>query len=147
MPQTHYPLLLTSNLSSLMRPKSNICIFVYQIIITVKITLKTSLATFWPKYSKIFSKFLLGISRKFLENILTNLCYFREIQNNFVKISCFAKFQKCCFAVTLNAASLSFSFVFLYMFSCRVGWSDFHVVLNCIRNLISKFRFLELVFA
>ena len=70
-----------------------------------------------------------------------------KIQNNFVKISCFAKFQKCCFAVTLNAASLSFSFVFLFMFSCRVGWSDFHVVLNCIRNLISKFRFLELVFA
>ena len=27
--------------------------------------------------------------------------YFRDIKNNFVKISCFAKFLKCCFAATL----------------------------------------------
>ena len=33
---------------------------------------------------------------------------FREIQNNFVEISCFAKFLKCCFVATLHLLSPAF---------------------------------------
>ena len=34
---------------------------------------------------------------------------FREIQNNFVQMSCFAKFEKCCFAATLLDTHLHLS--------------------------------------
>ena len=58
------------------------------------------------------SQNLFGISRKFRENNkefrknfakINDFIFakFREIQNNLVKILCFANFLKCCFAATL----------------------------------------------
>ena len=49
------------------------------------------------------------VKRKFREINLEfreiQLFYFREIQKNYVKISCFAKFLKCCFAATQPVTS------------------------------------------
>ena len=49
------------------------------------------------KFSKIFAKYLIACFAKFS----WNFAKFCKIQNNFVKISCFAKFLQCCFAATL----------------------------------------------
>ena len=48
----------------------------------------------------------IGISRKFGKNQRFYFAKFSEIQNNFVKISCFAKLLKCYFASTLPYTEL-----------------------------------------
>ena len=45
-----------------------------------------------------FTKFLISCFATFYSNFVK----FRKIQNNFVKILCFAKILQCCFAATLG---------------------------------------------
>ena len=92
-------------------------------------------------YCKIFAK----ISRNFNGNFAKSFCenlwiYFREIQINFVNISCFAKFWKCCFAATLSLSNIQIpgSFNWSALWGC---YSVFYFYSNQLRKycILSQF--------
>ena len=91
-------------------------------------------------YCKIFAK----ISRNFNGNFAKSFCenlwiYFREIQINFVNISCFAKFWKCCFAATLSLSNIQIpgSFNWSALWDCIL--SQFIYYIKSIWKLVINF--------
>ena len=91
-------------------------------------------------YCKIFAKISRNFNGNFAKSFSENLwIYFREIQINFVNISCFAKFWKCCFAATLSLSNIQIpgSFNWSALWDCIL--SQFIYYIKSIWKLVINF--------
>ena len=98
---THFPSFHIIHILYLLSSLFQIVVFVFFCQLPLR-------SFYWENYT--YKQGLQDFAKKgFRENFAQFKCefrknlwfYFREIQNNFVQISCWAKFWKCCFAATL----------------------------------------------